>query len=197
MIFSCVFNIWPAAESGLHPLSWVAVTCYILTAVLAFCVQSRASHFTANLKDLKTRRFWILIMLFLLLLGLNKQFDLQSLFTIAAKCLARSDGWYANRRTYQAIFITAMAAFFLIFTISAVWYFRNNLASNLFAIIGILFLLFFTVARASSFHYLDLILNHRMMGIKINWVLELSGIFLISLQAIVNLIKFKSRPYGR
>ena len=41
-------------------------------------------------------------------LGVNKQLDLQTLFTQLARDLAMAQGWYEERRRYQVAFIIAI-----------------------------------------------------------------------------------------
>jgi hypothetical protein len=48
---------------------------------------------------------------------------------------------------------------------------------------GSLFLLTFIVVRAISFHHVDEFLRTKILGFKMNWALELTGIFLVSLAA--------------
>jgi hypothetical protein len=46
-----------------------------------------------------------------------------------------------------------------------------------------LFLLTFIVVRAISFHHFDMFISTRVLGVRMNWVLELTGVFLVSLAA--------------
>ena len=48
---------------------------------------------------------------------------------------------------------------------------------------GVLFLVTFLVIRAVSFHHFDSFLKVKLAGVKMNWALELGGIFLIGLAA--------------
>ena len=45
----------------------------------------------------------------------------------------------------------------------------------------------FVFIRASSFHKFDALINYEFNGIRMNWVLELSGILLICIQSVLNL----------
>jgi len=49
---------------------------------------------------------------------------------------------------------------------------------------GLVFLLTFIVVRAISFHHVDMFLRSRIAGVKLNWFLELTGIFLVLLAAL-------------
>jgi hypothetical protein len=61
------------------------------------------------------------------------------------------------------------------------------------AVFGLCMLGVFVVTRASSFHHIDLFLRSDVLGIKWNWILEISGICVIALAAYRRLM-FESRP---
>jgi hypothetical protein len=56
---------------------------------------------------------------------------------------------------------------------------------EMLAIFGIVFLLMFILIRASSFHNMDSLIGYSLLGFKINWILELSGIGLIFINGIL------------
>jgi hypothetical protein len=49
------------------------------------------------------------------------------------------------------------------------------------AFVGLFFLLSFIIVRACSFHHFDEVLGFRFFELKMNWLLELPGIYLIFL----------------
>ena len=56
------------------------------------------------------------------------------------------------------------------------------------AFIGLFFLLTFVVIRAASFHHFDAMLGYEILGARMNWVLELTGIYLIVVAALSEII---------
>jgi hypothetical protein len=55
------------------------------------------------------------------------------------------------------------------------------------AFLGLFFLLTFIIIRAASFHHFDAFLGSRLSSVRLNWVLELSGISMILLAAFKNI----------
>jgi hypothetical protein len=159
---------------------WLTVFSYFLAAVLAYRVQrqlppdSHAQH----------RLFWRIIAITCLLLGINKQLDLQSLLTAIGRYFAHRQGWYDNRQRVQIAFILTAATTGLALLVWGVNYFYGCLRQNALAFAGILFLIVFILIRASSFHHMDHFIGSRILGLKFNWLLELSGIYCIVLNAL-------------
>ena len=146
--------------------------CAILGAIMVFVNRKRDREFLL---------FWSTISLLMILLGINKQLDLQSLFTEVGRQIARAQGWIDYRRTVQFWFIvvfgtTVMGAFLLFVIMMKDLFGRFTLAFS-----GLFFLLGFIIIRASSFHHFDEVLGFRVFELKMNWVLELAGIYLIFL----------------
>ncbi len=126
---------------------------------------------------------WRLLMAGLILLGINKQLDLQSAFTEFARTLAIEQGWYEQRRQYQEAFIaavpiiglTALAAMLLL-----VW---GAPSATLWACGGAAGLVIFVAIRAASFHHVDELLGWRLAGLPLNWVLEMGSLIVIGWSA--------------
>jgi hypothetical protein len=128
--------------------------------------------------------FWLLLTGFLLLLGINKQLDLQSALTDFGRRLAREQGWYDRRQEVQALFIALIAAISLVVLGAFGWLARAALRSRLLALLGLVFLVSFILIRASSFHQVDVLIGLRLGGLKWNWILELGGIGCVGLAAV-------------
>jgi uncharacterized membrane protein len=114
-------------------------------------------------------------------LGVNKQVDLQSLLTEVGRQIARAQGWMDKRRIVQVWFIV----FFGIAAVAGVLSFsiimRNWFRRFTLVFIGFFFLTSLIVIRAVSFHHFYEIIQYRFLGAKMNWALELTGIYLIVL----------------
>jgi predicted histidine transporter YuiF (NhaC family) len=127
---------------------------------------------------------WLVVAVVMLLLGINKQLDLQTWFLQTMRRKAFEGGWYGERRRYQADFIgvtllvATMAAAVLAYVL------RRVLRRIVVTIVGLAMLVLFVTIRAISFHYVDYVL--RMGGrLGVNVTLELAGILLIAASALV------------
>jgi len=165
-------------------MGWFTVFAYLIASILSFRVSISANklyHYTvAN----KQRIFWLGLSILLTFLTINKQLDLQSLFTAIGKYYAHQYDWYQNRRVIQKEIIIAILAFgFLVFVLMILMM-RTLIKSNYLAVTGIVFLFIFIAIRATSFHHMDIFINSSTFGIKMNWLLELSGIFAVIISAL-------------
>ena len=154
---------------------WVTVGAYVVAALLCAACALGGSD------DRRQRRFWVALMAVMLLLGTNKQLDLQTWFTQVARDMARADGWYHIRHQIQLAFIALLA---LLGLLSQVWLYRSlrDFGSDArLAALGLAFLAMFVVMRAASFHHADALLGMKLGGcLKVNALLELGGIACIA-----------------
>lgn len=171
-------------------MGWFTVAAYFFAAFLC----KRAGAYARIRGDMGARQFWTMLAVLLLALGINKQLDLQTLFTLAGKQVAQTQGWYESRRLVQGIFIllvVAGAAFGLHWSWRKI---RHRAAHLWFPLSGFALLLSFVVIRAASFHHVDQLLRFKMAGLKLNWILELGGIALVALGARAHLQPRPARP---
>lgn len=157
-------------------MGWFTVAAYLIAAVLAWRAW-RASALR------KSSRIWLGVAILMALLCLNKQFDLQSLFTDIGREIARHGAWYEKRRSVQKGFVLGIFAGSVLFGAWFAWRFRAFLAGHKLLAFGLLFLLTFIVIRAVSFHHFDVLLKNGVGGVRWNWILELSGIALVAIAA--------------
>ena len=155
-------------------MGWFTVGSYFACAIL-----SLIAAFGNRIADRRSSSFWRMVGLLMILLGINKQLDLQSLFTEIGRQIARAHGWMDQRQIVQFWFIVAfgtaaLASFVLFVRIKRDLFRRFKLA-----FIGLFFLLCFIVIRAASFHHFETMLGFRLFGAEMNWLLELTGIYLI------------------
>lgn len=165
---------------------WVTVVAYVVAAYFAWAAYKkcrREARGRANVEgpDVREQRqltaFWFLLFVALTMLGINKQLDLQSLFTEVMRDLARSQGWYDERRTYQVEFIVCIAAVAIVGVGVTALLLRRVWRHAWIAVLGMGWLLAFVVIRAASFHHVDVLLNSD--GKLWNFVFENCGIALI------------------
>jgi hypothetical protein len=164
-------DVWHPGIGDPTFMGWFTVAAYALAAVL--CAREAARSYD---EERGRFLFWIAVGSMMFLLGINKQLDLQTWFTLTARKMARSEGWYEKRRAVQFVFIVSIAlagagAFAL------VWRLVHDVGRDLWLpLLGVFLVICFVVIRAASVHHVDEFLHTRLAGFKMNWLLELGGI---------------------
>jgi hypothetical protein len=169
-------------------LGWTTVFAYFSAATMSYTAGRRSrfrslSEGTESHHWTRASRFWAILAIVLVALGVHKQLGLQSLFTAVVRHTAKEQGWYAERRGPQRFFIvgTSFAALtivgFMIFSLHGLERWVKLAAA------GAIMLLTFIVVRAASFHHVDLVLGSVLGGVRINHLLELGGIGIIAAAA--------------
>ncbi|MDM3870662.1 hypothetical protein QSV34_04785 [Porticoccus sp. W117] len=164
-------------------VGWLTVLAYI------FACSACVSVYCKSVSSPKRYRyFWLCSGILLLFLSVNKQLDLQSLLTDIGRQIVVINDWVDKKHLIQKSFIVVIASlgalgFLLIFMLYKS-YFRFLSG----ALLGFTFLLVFILVRASSFHGMDVLISSSWYGIKVNWLLELSGIMAIFLNALYLLV---------
>ncbi len=146
--------------------------------------------------DRKSFFFWGATALLTLLLGINKQLDLQGLLRELGRQAATAGGWMESRRTVQfwfaVCFGTAVAAGFIGFAFIMGDLFRQFKLTFL----GLILLLAFVVIRSAAFHHVDGRIGFGSSGPEISWLLELGGIYLIAIGAFREVRRGGLRNYA-
>lgn len=163
-------------------MGWFTVVAYGVGAVLA-ALAARQKANSGSEVERRESRLWLAVAGGMVFLCVNKQLDLQSLFTDIGRIFARHQGWYQQRREYQRFFVAGVILGAGIFGWWSIQRFRTFWARHTLLAGGLLFLLTFIVVRAISFHHFEDFLRFHAFGAKMNWVMELTGIFLVCLAA--------------
>jgi hypothetical protein len=198
---------WSPGIGDPNVMGWVTVVAYLWAAYLCFAVHRswlasvgsttrRSAWAPVGLALLGQRRrlavlpeairmsaLWRALAIGLLLLGINKQLDLQTALTEMGRIVAHSQGWYERRERVQVRFIAGVVLVGVWLIGSVLVLAGRNLPRLGLALVGIVFLCCFVAIRASSFHHVDRLLGADLGGLKINWVMELGGIALVGLGA--------------
>jgi hypothetical protein len=172
---------------------WLTVLGYLAATWMALAVARRMYGLERGTGSREQTGFWLICGLLLLFLGINKQLDLQTGMTWLFKQWALAQGWYEQRRAYQALFIAGVAMGGAGFLGLLLWMVRRQFHPNWLAFAGMVFLVCFVLIRASSFHHVDRLLGLSLGGLKLNWILEWSGIACVTLGARRVLIQTRSR----
>ncbi len=161
---------------------WLTVGAYGITAVLCLIAARQTKP---------AKRFWSGLALSTLLLGLNKQQDLTGVLTKLMRETAWQEQWYFSRQPVQ---LALIAIAILLFGGLFFWLIRKVKPASRWqsmALLGIVFLTGFALVRAVSLHAIDAFLYRRVGGIQPNWIVELGGIALVALPAVIGLIQPK------
>jgi uncharacterized membrane protein (UPF0136 family) len=157
---------------------WLTVLLYVVAAWVIW----RLLHDWKNSHARNARYepwFWKTLLMGLVLLGINKQLDLQSALTEIGRILAARQGWYADRQQIQIAFIAGIAIMGLTLfaaTLHMIW---GAPSATVWALLGSTVLVLFVILRAASFHHVDAVLGHSFYGLRINWLLEMGGLLVI------------------
>ena len=179
---------------GIHdrsPAAWVIVAAYLIA--IACCVRAwrrDAAAARAARADVVERArfvpwFWLAVAVILVLLAVNKPLDLHDLLTDYGRRVARSGGWYKQRRTVQLAFALAVGAGTA--AVLALVGLRLRPALGRYAVVlaGLWLLAVYVGLRVTSFHHVDAWFGTRMRGVKLHWIVELVAIAVIAGGAII------------
>jgi hypothetical protein len=164
-------------------VGWLTVVAYLVAAVCCGRAAWREPMPGGRTRS-KPAAFWLFLSAMMVLLGINKQLDLQSFFTFVGRRVLASLGMYQERRHLQVLFIGGVAASCLVLLGGSLWFARRSLRHRWLALIGMTLVMGFVVIRAASFHHVDALLASRLGGLKWNWILELGGIFIVAVGAL-------------
>lgn len=167
---------------------WATVIAYLWAALLCGMCARWSKRLHPGPGRRRYAAFWGVLAIGLLFMSINKQLDLQELGGVWARQLAHAQGWYENRRAYQRGFIIGSGTLGVVCVAVMLLAMRRMLGQTWLAILGLGLSLAFVLSRAASFHHVDQLLGVRLGGVAINWLIEWSGILLISAGALTNLL---------
>ena len=189
-ILSVIVNSHWRPVIGDHTfMRWLTVAGYLIAAGFCGACAWRAERVSPADQLRQHRAFWCGLAAFMLLMGINKQLDLQSWFTAVGKQLAQAQGWYSQRRTFQMWFTAGIAISGLILLMWLGWTFRRLWRQYGLALFGIVFLVTFIIIRAASFYHVEEFLGWQPAGFRMNWVLEIGSIACIGASALISILR--------
>ena len=176
---ACILSRWSGQIGDPHLMGWLTVGLYALVALAAVLVLRVPGAVSG-----RARAFWLLVALAMAALAVNKQIDLQSALTALGRCIALRDGWYDDRGPFQRLVLTGLGAAALGLLALGLYALRRDLRRNLAALVGLSFVAGFVMLRAVGYHGFDALINARVDGVRLNWVLEWTGPLLIAANAL-------------
>ncbi len=180
----CISGRWSPEIGDPTVMGWLTVAAYGVAGLACLLAARRSLE----------PRFWVILGLVMLALAVNKQLDLQSALTAMGRCIAQMQGWYEERREVQRRVIIGLIAAAVGLMLLMLWAMRRNLARVLPAVVGTAFVLGFVAVRAAGFHHMDAFISMTIGSARMNWVLELTGIVLILLNAMWRLARDRAPP---
>jgi hypothetical protein len=175
---------WQPVIGDPSVMGWITVGAYFLISLITLRLALNSRRWFPSDSCRLQQRFWLVVCLLMLALGVNKQLDLQSLIIAMGRYHAVRDGWLQYKRYVQVgviISILTVAALSLLFFIYQI---SDLLKTNWLAIAGLTCLLVFIVSRATSFHHMDIFISTYILGVRVNWLMELGGLAAIGLSAL-------------
>lgn len=172
-------------------IGWLTVAMYFIASGFSFWAAHRSRYQPSATR--LDQVFWLSVGALCLALGANKQLDVQSLFTEIVREIAKRDGWYTERQKLQQAFIVAIILATGCLSLFVGFRLRKSSRFVQAAAVGASFVAAFVVIRAASFHHVDLLLGETFLLARWNWILELSGIFVVFGSAIGFILQFGPR----
>lgn len=175
------FGHWQPTIGDPSIVGWLTVVSYYLCAALclAHVLQGQAR------KDVTDERFRISLTALVAFLGITKHFNLPGAVTELGRIVVNQIGGYEFRREAQAVGLGIIAIGMILVVRWATRHpgFREIWQRRAPEIVCLLYLCGLVVLRAVSLHHVGAFFAAEWFGVRVNWVVELCGIY--SLMAIV------------
>ena len=192
----CIGARWQPTIGDPHLMGWLTVAVYGLAGLVAVWAGAGLARSSLIVPSAE-RWFWPALAAVMLVMMLNKQLDLQSMLTAAGRCLAMEQGWYADRRSVQIRFIAGLAVGGVLVVGVLLVVLRRSLARLWLAILGFGVVVTFVIIRAVGFHHVDALIGLQAGVLTVNRGLELGGLALIVLGALLPGLRYRTAPTGR
>lgn len=163
-------------------MGWIIAALYLVTAIASAMAARRGGAPSAQTRT-REQMFWWFSAVVMGFLAMNKQLDLQSLLTSVARCVAVDQGWYEERRAVQRWFVLGVLSGGAATILALGWLLRHTFARTGLALVGLGFVSLFVVIRAASIHRMDSLIEGQILGLRVNWLLELPGPFVVLVAA--------------
>lgn len=152
-------------------MGWLTVLAYIFAFVLTGLAAAKCS---------RNAVFWATVCLLMLLLGGGKIINFDSILADTLRNVAYHDGWYAERRAVQEIFVTILLAAGTAAGLLLGFRQRRVRWEVMLAGIAIIGLVIFKGVKFASLHGIDAALGFSILGLSTSGLVENAFILLIS-----------------
>jgi hypothetical protein len=165
---------WEMGIGDPSPMGWVTVAAYAVAAMLA------ARNALAARRTAVPAGFWLALCGLMLLLGVNKQLDVQTWFGQTGRDIAIAQGWYERRRLVQGVFIVVLCGAAVVALAIARRLWRSLWQEYRWAFGGVAMLLTFIIIRAATFHHVDAVLGVSVGVSTAGRLLEVLGVLIVA-----------------
>ncbi len=144
----------------------------------------------------RERTLWRICGFLFLFQVVNTHLDSHALIFTVGRCLAHAQGWYEDRRLVQTIAVIGLAIVLgLILLVVAIRFFHSILR-NLVLVLGVSTALGFTVLKGINLHGLEAYYAGQYGPFRGADLIELSGIAIAALAALIRRFKPVEVPVG-
>lgn len=189
-----VVAAWQPSVGDPTLMGWVIAGCYLLAGFGCLRCWHRRNRLVLSVDARRFGHYWVLLGVMMLLMGLNKQLDMQVLLHDLARKVVDQYGFAGSKRQFKNGFIGLLAVLFavwlgrLVVLMSGLWV-RVWLSG-----VGVFVLLAFVLSRAVSVYIVKLPLGESIIGgVRYNHVFELIGVVAIGLGSMANMKRRKTK----
>lgn len=170
---SAVFG-WEPGIGDPTLIGWFTTLAYLWASYA--CLRAHRSALVRHGGVTRLASAWLLLCIAMLVLGINKELDLQTLFTAIGRHLAHSEGWYERRRMVEYWFVRALAVASVTSGALGAWLMWRHWRELWLAALGCVLLATFVLIRAAFFYRISMLLDDTVLGSSLSWLFELGGI---------------------
>lgn len=176
-------NAWLARSGD------VCLSSLINTILYAVSIAAAAYHWRMLQRFKKPaaeQGFWLLVIFFLSIFGINKQLDFQVLLVEIGRPIALKSGWYESRRIVQAVFAFVLTGIAGLFAVMMLFLVRRHWRNNILALLGLLILCFYGIMEAMSQSHVGCSLElYEQWSFRLTDVIEMTGILFILANTLI------------
>ena len=176
---------WKAYRGDPTFVGWTLTCFYLVLGLL--CLSCTGVNDRSRSRPLSTiyAWFWWLMTALVILIGMNKQLDLQIFLTDIGRAYSTAQGWYEQRKPVQ-IQMLAICATVVLGTVEWIGYkIRKAPKTTWTAGLGLVVLIFMFLLKGVSLKTMEHALSHRFLGLHLNELIEGLGIVCIGLSAVL------------
>lgn len=182
LLFYMTQSGWKPGFGDNDWLGWTITAAYFLVSLLCVAAFRDEVRSFRVVRRLQRPAFWLILTALLVLLGINKQLDLQTWVQSTGDHLVQSEGLESHRLGLKVLSLLTLGLAGLGITLAMLLYIGRQWRLYLLAFVGLLYLGVFIVLRAaSSISFLGEI-NEKYYE-SIHLLLELCGILMIGISA--------------
>lgn len=178
---------------GMNIINFLIGAGYFIVFLLSLHSLTRAAHIVKPQHVTGYRLLWAVIAITILMILISSIFDISKTLMDNTRIIANNQGWYNNRYSLQVIFITGIFAILLLITVvseassSGIFSYNGNVIRWLIVLFA------FNLINSVSLHFIDQIMNIRILGFRIERCIEIAIIIFILISYKRHFYDFKKR----